>query len=247
VRQRGSWEAARVRFLTMALRAWPRSVLIDAGSNVGVYSLTAARVGRKVLAIDANYRSALRLAKSAQANGLSGLIHVYWNALSNRPGGSELRLRLPAGCNVGGAAPLEGADRGRDDDFVDEAVRPRAAGLDQLIASSGGHLAGARGVFLKLDIEGQEWSAFATGQKLFSNHTVPLVLMEWGGTAVHRPNLAVWMLQFLTGRGYKPYELRPTGDQANALVPLPLPHWRAWPGDILWTKNATLLTDGWRV
>lgn len=53
--------------------------LVDIGANIGVYTLTAASLGRDVLAVDILDTNILLLQNSLQLGNFSSLVTVFFN------------------------------------------------------------------------------------------------------------------------------------------------------------------------
>ena len=101
---RGSgWENQITFPLMHYLKSNPDVHLLDFGSFVGVYTLFAANMGRKVVAVDANRENLQRVAKSVLTNGFQDRVTLVHNALDASYGVRYVRL-VPT--NLGGS-PIE--------------------------------------------------------------------------------------------------------------------------------------------
>ena len=149
----GTWEEGWVNKLHSILRKDPYSVFIDIGANVGVYSLTMAKLGRAVIAIDAIQGNIVRICKSVQAGNLKNNIVLIHNALSNR------REKLIPGetfKNVGATFMRKIPNKISGQRTV-TAVR-----LDDLLS-----VFNLTKVVMKMDVEGFENHILAGGRKFF--------------------------------------------------------------------------------
>jgi len=165
------YDPATIFTLTRLLR--PGDVFIDVGANIGMISLTAARLvgdSGRVLAFEPNARLAQRLEATIAANGL-GRMRVFPVALGNE----VTTARLETGAQHGAGSLRSGAGAPvpvrRGDDFV--ADIPENARI-----------------FLKIDVEGYEQRVLAGFEKLLARPSVVLFvevtdawLRELGGSA----------------------------------------------------------------
>jgi len=142
------WERAAVdKFLP------PGGIFVDAGANVGAYSLWAAkRVGRggRVLAYEAEPSNFSTLAENTRINGFEDIITARHVGIADVAG--MLALQLNDGGNSGGHSFLGGVQR-VDDGSIRVACEPLSTLLDQSGVD--------RVDFMKLDIEGFEQRVLA--------------------------------------------------------------------------------------
>ena len=80
----GIWEGAAVNALEPIFMRNPTLGLVDIGCNLGIYSIMAAMLRRRVVAVDANINNVKRLRKSLLANNLHNLVDVVYNGISNQ-------------------------------------------------------------------------------------------------------------------------------------------------------------------
>lgn len=153
---------------------------LDFGANLGVYSLTAARLGLRVVSFEMIKPCWARLCKSAQRGGLSKKITVVDAALSDRTGervtfalpensfgGTKimpLSRRAPSSSEKAGKSSFDRESDG-DGGPSEEAARgvsfSTTTTLDALFSSGEGPLNipdddGDVKLFLKFDVEGHE-------------------------------------------------------------------------------------------
>lgn len=151
---------------------------IDVGCNIGVYSLTMAKMGRKVLCIDALYLNVEHVCASIVQNHFQTSITIVMNALSNNRKHVDLGVDNK---NYGGTFVDEDAD------FV-KSVKGRTANgghytsissivMDDLLLLPNINL--FRKSFIKMDIEGFEWKALEKASAFFKTINIRGVLMEW--------------------------------------------------------------------
>ncbi|XP_061188606.1 uncharacterized protein LOC133196762 [Saccostrea echinata] len=151
---------------------------IDIGCNVGVYSLTMAKMGRKVLCIDALYLNVKHVCASIIQNNFQKSITIVMNALSNNRKYVELGIDSR---NYGGTFVDEDAD------FVKRKKGGTATGehytsissivMDDLLLLPSINM--FRKSFIKMDIEGFEWKALERASAFFKAIDVRGVFIEW--------------------------------------------------------------------
>lgn len=95
------WENEIRDHMMRVMKQDPSIGLIDLGCNIGVYALTAAKHGRKVVAVDANRYNLLMLGQSLTLNpGLKERVTMVHNALSNEYGRVQIGI---VAFNIGGS------------------------------------------------------------------------------------------------------------------------------------------------
>lgn len=111
LREEGVWEPFETALVLAALA--PGDVFIDAGANIGYFSvLAAARVGERgaVYAFEPDPANAALLRQSVALNGMGGIVNVIEAALAREEGSAELYLSAD---NLGDHQ-LFATDDGRD-------------------------------------------------------------------------------------------------------------------------------------
>lgn len=142
----GCWEPNLTAVIAERLR--PGMLFVDAGANVGYFSLLAAHLGADVVAIEAAPHTARRLRDNLARNPrLASRIRVVEAALAPEPG--SLDLFLAPAANRG--ATTTSAVRARQAGYA-KAVRVPARRLTDILSAD----ERARLAFLKLDIEGAD-------------------------------------------------------------------------------------------
>uniref|UniRef100_A0A1I8I4R2 Methyltransf_21 domain-containing protein n=1 Tax=Macrostomum lignano TaxID=282301 RepID=A0A1I8I4R2_9PLAT len=221
---RNEWESEQTTFIRKALELLPGAGLLDVGSQLGAYSLHAAQMGRRVVAIDAFYQNSIRLFASVTANGFQDQVRVYWNALGVKSNG-KMNIALPSTCNTGGGGPASKGDSSISD-FIDV----RTASLDEIVVGDG-CFSGVSELVLKVDMEAQEWLVKATGAKVFKRFKVSVIMMEWEGTKMHHSDIAPGIIEFYKSHGLLPHNLVRT-----RLVRLG-EDFKSWPWDVFWATK----------
>ena len=187
----------------------PGMTFVDAGANMGLYSVFAARrIGPRgtVLAIEPSGREFEILLKNAKLNALSNLRTIH-KALSDRV--SEVELSVAplgkSGHNTLGAFAY--------DTQLDHRERVQTEKLDDIVHSEGlGHVD-----LIKMDIEGAEVAALRGAAETL-NKFKPVLLIELSDRALqHQGAKSAEVLALLEQHGYRIYCFDPaTG------LPVPL-------------------------
>lgn len=152
----------------------PRSVAVDAGANIGLWTVPLARhlaeFGGHVVAVEPIPANAARLRENLRLNGLEVVVDVHEVAVSDRAGTAELSLRedFRDGAATGNAAIV--IDDGTDTAF--RTVVVPTVPLDTLLAGA------PRVDFVKADLEGHE-DRFLAGAAGTLARCRPVVVCEW--------------------------------------------------------------------
>jgi FkbM family methyltransferase len=141
--------------------------VLDLGSHIGTFALSAAAMGRKVVAIEASPRNFELLAASIEANHFDSLRLVH-AAVSDRAGA----LRFFANGPFGHVAA---------DGVNDGVVTVPALAVDDLLKTVGWD----RVDFVKLDIEGSEIAGLLGMSGLLNRADAPPIFVESNGHTLH--------------------------------------------------------------
>jgi FkbM family methyltransferase len=157
--------------------------IIDVGANVGVHSLGLASLGShvKVVAVEANPRTAGWLQKNADRNGCSQ-VQVVQRAISDAPGSLSF-------CDnhefAAGSMPLEGAPAefveflNNRSDTTHEVIEVPAVRLDDLVTELGLDAVD----ILKIDVEGHDIRVVRGALETIERFK-PVVIMEFATLAI---------------------------------------------------------------
>jgi FkbM family methyltransferase len=160
----GEWEPYETAFARLALR--PGDTMVDAGANIGWFSLVAAQcVGPngRVHAFEPQPKIVPYLRRTIADNGLEARVLVHALALSDR-GGESAMVWDPAGANMGRAWLGEQAGRESALGLV------RTAPLDAILKEE-------TIAFIKIDTEGAEWLVLQGARQLIMRSR-PIVMLE---------------------------------------------------------------------
>jgi FkbM family methyltransferase len=137
------------------------SVVVDAGANIGWYSLLAAKRAKQVHAFEPEPRSYDLLLKSIAANKFDNIV-VHSSCVSDHDGVET--LYISSSRNKGTHSVVRKAEP--------QSVQVSSVTLDALFPTE-------RIDLLKLDIEGAESRALAGAQRLIREKRIGQIMMEW--------------------------------------------------------------------
>ncbi|ESP05591.1 hypothetical protein LOTGIDRAFT_228109 [Lottia gigantea] len=193
--EKGTWESQNLQEFQRALVACPQCGVLDLGSNLGVYSLTAAHYGRQVLAVEPLLENIRPFHKSVQINDFNEQIVLLRNAVSDRHGYMEVKYPVPP--NNLGAVYAEHVDykMAMKDNIGTNIVR--AITLEDLK-----FVVDFKSVILKIDLQGMEHSVFKNSMGFFDQRDVPYIFMHWQYDEYKQATLET--ADFLVRKGYQP-------------------------------------------
>jgi len=170
-------------------RIAPGDVVVDAGANIGLFSMLASnRVGCQgtVLAIEPNPENLERLASHVRRNGLTNVRTIPCAVAG--PNDTEVRM---AGDGI----------RGHVVEKTEGSYSVRANTLDGLAREQG-----LRPTILKMDIEGSEREAFrGLSESLPNLRAVSIEIHDRGAEEVVRSALTGFRIERLERSGFSPY------------------------------------------
>lgn len=95
VAAKGSWDIDNVKKILEILLSDLELVFVDVGSDVGVYSLSAATSGNRVIAIDCCRGNVMRLCASMRAGKVRDQMTIVHNAISDTRGRFKPKEQMP--------------------------------------------------------------------------------------------------------------------------------------------------------
>lgn len=162
----GIWERHFVLQFSKYLDDYPEAIVVDVGSNLGMYSLLAAKKGHTVYAFEPFQKNIHRQCNSILANNLTNL-HLFPYALSYK----TLRVNFQGPKeNIGGTHTKE-VENITGIENVDFA---RAYTIDSF------KIPNNKPIIMKIDIEGSECEMMKGATNFFKRHNITIILMEWG-------------------------------------------------------------------
>ena len=217
----GFWEPENVKFFQRVLRSDLDMHAIDIGANIGEYSLAAAHLGRKVLAVEARLLHIHMLQRSLKLNGFHDRVTLVHNAVSD----SYTRVELGTyEGNQGGTRILKANQTG--DKIIGDDVAHNMTS-HTILMSDLAMVANFTKAIMKIDIEGYEEMALRCSGKLFEKVFIPVIMMEWSirkkPSAIIEP-----MLHWFQSRGYTAFKLK-----KDHIEPLDYSKWQKWPSNII--------------
>ena len=231
LREEGVWEPHLVREFQNILYADPDLGVFDIGAHIGMYTLIAASMGHKVVAVEPLGSNLIRLHKAVKLSHLEDQVTVIQNIVSDNRRVSALKLIKD---NRGGTAV------DNTDPCYAKGCNPTAKGIymDDLL-----EVTNFKKAIMKIDIEGHEHRALKHSRRLLKEVYVPYIFMEWmklrtyHGSEIHQSedkDLVFWLVEYLHDMGYFAYS-SVTGDRVNAK------YWYSWTDDIVWKHKDHLI------
>ena len=221
-----AWEPDLVTLLANEMERDPRFSFVDLGSNLGVYSLSMAKMNRNVVAVDPLEANIVKLYQSAKMGRFNSSFSIIHSAVSNSHANVTLGIDT---LNIGGTYVMENKDENK---LKITAVGGTYNGsvstivLDGLLSIPDVTLTR---VIMKIDVEGYEMQVLEGGKRFFEDVNVSTLLMEW--LFYKTGHKALKIIQFLNSRKFVPY---------NAYLPtvrLNDKNFSKWPDDVLWRKT----------
>lgn len=215
IRDFGTWEPDLVNMTLDILQANPRLQFLDLGCNLGVFTISVAKLGRRVVSVDILSRALDNLQESLRLGNLTDNVTLLLNAVSNRR--EKVKVNIVSE-NIGGSHVREYGETGVKEEVVQSITMD-----DILEVISSGE------VFIKMDIEGHEQKALENSKDFFQKVNVKFLLMEW---MLHKGKKSGdKIIRFLVTNGLLPYL------DYNAGEVLQLGRSSFWPDNILWAKR----------
>lgn len=172
----GAFDDSRLDLAAALLEARPGSGAVDAGANVGLWTVplaaAAVRAGGHVIAVEPVPSNAARLRANVALNGLREAVTVREHGLSDRPTSLTLTLRedFAAGGGTGNASVV--IDDGGDDGMA--VVHVPGCTLDDVLDECGRPTISV----VKADLEGHE-DLFLAGARRTFGCDRPVAFVEW--------------------------------------------------------------------
>ena len=218
------FEADEVKRFLRLLHVDRQLQMIDIGANVGLYSLPAARV-TKVIAVEPNWHSMVRLVKAVDLGGISSNITLVHNAISN------VRATFNMGVhptNQGNAFLINTTKcKKTPNNLPCNTLSPiRTILLNDLLP-----LMRSKAALMKVDVEGHEINVFTnpSAGQFFDQIDIPVVFMEWNLCKRHPAHLVQRLLDFFYSRNYTVFDMN------NLKLEK---HYLSWPENVLFKKSA---------
>lgn len=212
IQRNGVWEGAQISLFTRLLKKYPRSLFIDVGANIGMYSLVAAANKHMVIGFEPLKKNLDVICSSIKYNKWENYIKLYNIALSNKH--TKVSFRTPIE-NAGGTQVYykRGLHGTENVDFA--YTHP----FDFFNIKYNGK------IIMKIDIEGHECLMFEKMNEFFKHNKVVAIFMEWGQLAKKCGNM---IANILYEHGLKVYD----SNGNKELKKTRIPWYRHW--DVVW-------------
>ncbi|OWF34899.1 uncharacterized protein LOC110443587 [Mizuhopecten yessoensis] len=215
IRDYGTWEPDLVNMTIDILQANPAMQFIDLGCNLGVFTLSVAKLGRRVVSVDILSRALDNLQHSLKLGNLTENVTLILNAMSNTR--EKVKINLVPD-NIGGSHVGQHGDMGQHEELIYSII------MDDLL-----EIIDSGEVFVKMDIEGHEQKALENSKEFFHKANVKFLLMEW---MLHKGKPSGdKIIKYLLSNGLLPYL------DYNLREVLPLGRASFWPDNVLWAKR----------
>jgi FkbM family methyltransferase len=172
----GEFDTGRVRAAQALLRREPGGVAVDAGANIGLWTvplaLEASRTGACVRAFEPVPHNAERLRQNLLLNDMAGHAEVRQHALSDHPGALSMTLREDFANDAGTGNAAAAIDDGTDNTW--SRVEVTAQTLDNVLDGHGRPPVRV----VKADLEGHE-DRFLTGARRTFANDRPVAFVEF--------------------------------------------------------------------
>ncbi|XP_052761581.1 uncharacterized protein LOC128204232 [Mya arenaria] len=194
---------------------------LDLGCNIGAFTIPIAKLGRRVIAFDANKENLKMLATSLHLGGLDQNVTLIWNGISNETKYVHL---VPSTNNVGGTK-IEQSDMQSPIDNENNIITIK---LDDMLTQLG-----SGPFFMKMDIESHEAMALRGAVAFFNEIDVRYIMMEW----MHYKDTedkseGSFITDFLFKNSFIPCRISDSKELVMEDA------YSSWPTDILWIKKS---------
>ncbi|XP_063428252.1 uncharacterized protein LOC134711536 [Mytilus trossulus] len=185
----GAWEGGHVGTIHNYMKKFPHAVFLDIGANIGMFSISIAAHGYRVISIDCLKGNVMRLCASMKAAKLTDKMTVVYNALSHTH--EKVSLGKYHG-NVGGTYVKQGTHNHQkgtesvNSIFLDDLLEIYS--FDQVV--------------IKMDVETFEANVLKGGYKFFEQVKVEALLMEF--VAHREKESGKFIADFLISHGLEP-------------------------------------------
>jgi FkbM family methyltransferase len=180
----GLHEQDEMGFALHVLR--PGDVFVDIGANVGSYTVLAAKLGARVVAVEPIPATFDRLLANVRLNGLESSVTAHRVGLSDRNG----TLRFTT-------------DHGTINHVM--AATENLAGTDIEVATLDSILAGLSPTLIKIDVEGHELAVLNGAGRTLGSPSLLAVIMETNGSGLRYGISDAQLYELMESRGFAPY------------------------------------------
>jgi len=208
----GAWEEDNVELVMRAMSLYEDAVFLDAGSNIGMYTVMVAAMGREVVAVDAMMDNLAFVSKSLEESKAENKVTLLHNAISD----SHETVYPVQFDSVSDPHTNPGSLRvtGHEDMVLANktALGPPVESCTLLDILN---IVQAKTVIIKMDIQGHECKALTVPGVFSSGIFIPYIFIEWELMRLdHEASLCSNLdsvISLLKGRGYFPWNIFPLG------------------------------------
>jgi len=218
------FEQDHVMHMAHALKEDPSLQLVDIGANIGIYTLLAAAMRRKVLAVEMLPQNAVMIQNSLAKSpkDVAENVVLVNNALFSNY--TELQVQNWDHNVAGTRVSAMRKDMARI--YQKSKMRVNAVCMNDLLP-----LLTSNRVWIKMDIEGSEAAALQCADQFFSRLQVQVVMMEW---LDRRPDNAAAILRFMRAHNFTATDVKGNTLKVTADTRTVGGH------NIFWRKNNSL-------
>ncbi|XP_075263274.1 uncharacterized protein LOC142354774 isoform X2 [Convolutriloba macropyga] len=227
-----------MQMFKVILPKYPKAAFVDIGAHMGIYTVSAAKLGHRVFAFEPNKETWKYLTGSVAVNNLQTNVSLFAYALMDKRHHC-VRLSTPARDNIGHTIVQVEKNESLAE-CQDESKSIKVALLDDLVPHF--HKHGLTQAVIKIDVEASEPKVFLGGQNFFKKIHVPNIMME----------IDQMRQRFISGTHDEKLLINGLLDQMTSLgyvaVPIGMPvskslsrtNFRYWPVDVVWHLNRTI-------
>ena len=228
IKYTGLWEWHILGDLQSRLNQDPSMGFIDAGANIGFYSLITAKMGHQTVAVEPFLESVYRLHKGALLSEVEDNLIIVRNAIA------DVRVK--------GQVVASGDNQGDTRIILDyrPCIGSCSPAINTILLNDILEVAKFDRAIMKIDIQGFEHRAFVHAEKLLQKIDIIYIFMEWlmlkeyYVSENHTSNdkyIVEEMISLLFRNHYRPFKISYDGGG-----PLDPNVWHTWPHDIVWHK-----------
>jgi FkbM family methyltransferase len=207
IKEKGCYECDVLFAAMNALQSNPQAVLIDVGTNIGLYTLSAAAAGHSTYSFEPAKVNYQRICQSIKVNdGFEDRVNVINRAVTKTSTVITIDRKAAQGnlgaLKIGASVQQKEMTDVEKEEGVDYAV---GVPLDSLIDSP---LPTNRPVLLKVDVEGQECNALAGGLKYLEKLDIIYAAVEWSNARLRQDQCQgrTEIFDMFTKKGLLPYQ-----------------------------------------
>ena len=170
----GAWEPEIVTNMLRALSLYHDAALVDVGCNIGMYTIMAAGMGRRVVAVDAVAENLAYVHASLTKDGRNDLVTLLHNSVSNNENLTLYPILHEIESQNPGATKQVSANKLIYSNMMASGPPTHSILLPTLFSNTPSST-----IILKMDIEGWECRALLAHGVFNTGKFIPYIFMEW--------------------------------------------------------------------